>query len=44
VLIDRGYPLYTADHEVAKNSGLPLWTEETFSKFNALNADALFRA
>ena len=39
-LIDRGYPIYTADHEVAKNSGLPLWTDDTLSKFNAVNADA----
>ncbi len=27
-LIDRGYPIYTADLEVAKASGVPLWTEE----------------
>ncbi|MBB3147357.1 hypothetical protein FHS21_003777 [Phyllobacterium trifolii] len=39
-LIDRGYPIYTADHEVAKNSGLPLWTDDTLSRFNAVNADA----
>ena len=34
-LIDRGYPLYTADDEVAKISGIPLWTHETFHKFSA---------
>ncbi|WP_405044626.1 membrane-anchored protein [Phyllobacterium sp. 1468] len=44
VLIDRGYPLYTADQEVAKNSGLPLWTDETFSRFYALDTGASFRA
>ena len=40
VLLIEDIRLYTADHEVAKNSGLPLWTDEAFSKFNAVNADA----
>ncbi len=32
-LIDRGYPIYTADLDVAKTSGVPLWTEEALKRF-----------
>lgn len=31
-LIERGYPIYTADFEVAEASGLPLWTEEALTR------------
>ncbi|WP_245425279.1 membrane-anchored protein [Phyllobacterium brassicacearum] len=34
-LIDRGYPIYTADLEVATASGVPLWTEEALMRFGA---------
>lgn len=37
-LVDRGYPLFTSDLEVAKASGLPLWTEEAFARFTETNS------
>ena len=40
-LIDRGYPLFTADVEVAYASGLPLWTEDTLKGFTERNANAI---
>ncbi|MBZ9654685.1 membrane-anchored protein [Phyllobacterium lublinensis] len=32
-LIDRGYPIYTADPNVARASGVPLWKKEALDDF-----------
>lgn len=39
-LIDRDYPLFTADAEVAEASGLPLWTNEAFKKLTEQSSHA----
>lgn len=38
ILVDlqnKGYPLYTADPQVAKSLGLPLWDEQALAAYNA---------
>ncbi|MHC1550985.1 membrane-anchored protein [Phyllobacterium sp. K27] len=36
-LIDRGYQLFTADADVAKECRIPLWTAETLKRFEETN-------
>lgn len=38
ILVDlqtKGYPLYTADPEVAESTGLPLWDEQALESYNS---------